>query len=70
MKKMGRPKGKNNKEFNYTVRMDESTRQRLEAYCLRMNVHRSEAIRRAIVQLVCEEGADGSQQRQAGQMES
>ncbi len=44
----GRPKGENNKNYNYTIRMDESTRQRLEAYCERMNIQKSEAIRDAI----------------------
>lgn len=33
---MGRPKGDNNKECGYTVRMDETTLKRLELYCKKM----------------------------------
>lgn len=48
MSNAGRPKGKNNKNYNYTVRLDETTRKRLEAYCEKMNIQKSEAIRLAI----------------------
>ena len=48
MSNAGRPKGKNNKDYNYTVRMDETTRKRLEAYCEIMNIQKSEAVRMAI----------------------
>lgn len=51
MANVGRPKGKNNKEYNYTVRMDEKTRKRLEAYCEKMSIQKSEAIRMAIEKL-------------------
>lgn len=52
MKKMGRPKGDNNMEKVCTIRMDESTLARLEAYCEKMSVAKSEAIREAINKLV------------------
>lgn len=52
MKKMGRPKGENNKDKVCTIRMDESTLRRLEAYCKLMNIAKSEAVRDAINMLV------------------
>lgn len=48
MKRMGRPKGDNNKEHGYTIRMDEMTLRRLELYCKKMGVLKSQAIRDAI----------------------
>ena len=51
MAKVGRPKGDNNKEYNYTIRLDESTKKRLEAYCEKMHIAKSEAIRKAIIDL-------------------
>lgn len=48
MKKKGRPKGENNKDKVCTIRMDERTLKRLEAYCRKMNIAKSEAIRDAI----------------------
>lgn len=48
MKKMGRPKGENNKERGYTIRMDNSTLRRLEMYCEKMGMLKSQAIREAI----------------------
>ena len=47
-KKMGRPKGDNNKDFAYTIRMDEKTFERLAAYCIKMGKLKSEVIREAI----------------------
>lgn len=44
----GRPKGDNNKDYNYTFRMDSLTRIRLEKYCEKMQIQKSEAIRKAI----------------------
>lgn len=55
MKKMGRPKGNNNKDYVCTIRMDETTLKRLETYCRLMNVVKSEAIRVAIAKLVNKE---------------
>lgn len=52
MRKMGRPKGDNNMNKNYTIRMDEATLDRLEAYCEIMNVAKSKAIRKAINDMV------------------
>lgn len=52
MKKMGRPKGDNNMEKVCTIRMDENTLARLEAYCKLMQIAKSEAIRDAINKLV------------------
>lgn len=45
---MGRPKGDSNKECGYTVRMDETTLKRLELYCKKMGVLKSQAIRDSI----------------------
>lgn len=52
MKKMGRPKGDKNMVKGYTIRMDEATLSRLETYCKLMNVAKSEAIRKAINDMV------------------
>lgn len=52
MKKMGRPKGDNNMVNSYTIRMDDATVVRLETYCKVMNVAKSEAIRKAINDMV------------------
>lgn len=38
MKKMGRPKGDNNMVKSYSIRMDDATLARLEAYCKLMKV--------------------------------
>ena len=37
MKKMGRPKGDNNKEHVCTIRLDERTYRRLLTYCEKIN---------------------------------
>jgi len=55
MKKMGRPKGDNNKECLCSIRMDEHTKQRLEAYCKLLNKTRSEVVRDAINKIIDEE---------------
>lgn len=61
MKKMGRPKGDNNMEKVCTIRMDESTLARLEAYCNLMHIAKSEAIRDAINKLVDDASEDKSE---------
>lgn len=48
MKKTGRPKGENNKACICTIRLDEVTLLRLNTYCEKMNMAKSEAIREAI----------------------
>ena len=48
MSNIGRPKGNNNKEYVYTLRMDEHTKNRLEAYCRLLNKPKAEVIRIAI----------------------
>ena len=48
MNNIGRPKGKNNKEYVYSIRMDEQTKKRLEVYCKLLNKPKSEIIRMAI----------------------
>jgi predicted DNA-binding protein len=48
MSNIGRPKGNNNKEYVYSLRMDEHTKNRLEAYCRLLNKTKSEVIRTAI----------------------
>ena len=55
MKKMGRPKGINNKEYEYTIRMDAITHRRLELYCEKMGILKSQAIRQAINTLPVDE---------------
>ena len=51
MARVGRPKGDNNKDYNYTIRLDDATRNRLEAYCVKMQIQKAEAIRQAIMLL-------------------
>lgn len=48
MSNIGRPKGKNNKEYVYSIRMDEQTKKRLETYCKLLDKPKSEIIRMAI----------------------
>lgn len=55
MKKMGRPKGNDNKKFEYSIRMDETTYRRLELYCKKMGILKSHAIRQAINSLPIDE---------------
>lgn len=52
MAKVGRPKGENNKDNIFNVRIDSAMKRRLEAYCEKMNVPKSEALRQAIELLV------------------
>lgn len=52
MAKMGRPKCENNMNHVCTIRMDESTVKRLEAYCRKMKLNKSVVIREAIIDLV------------------
>lgn len=54
MSNIGRPKGKNNKEYVYSLRMNERTKIRLEAYCRLLNMTKSEVIRLAIDRLIKE----------------
>lgn len=54
MKKIGRPKGENNKDCICTIRMDEHTMKRLEEYCKFIRKAKSEVIRDAINKLVDE----------------
>lgn len=52
MKKMGRPKGDNNKDHVCTIRLDEQTYRRLLTYCEKINEAKSTAIRNAINQMI------------------
>lgn len=52
MAKAGRPKGTNNKDNICTMRLDEETVKRLNAYCEKMNIAKSEAIREAINKMI------------------
>lgn len=54
MSLIGRPKGKNNKEIVCTIRIDENTARRLEIYCRKISIGRSQAIRDAIHLLISE----------------
>lgn len=64
MGNVGRQKGDNNKDYNYTFRMDLLTRIRLEKYCEKMQIQKSEAIRKAIEFLIedneVEDGKNGN----------
>jgi hypothetical protein len=57
LKKMGRPKD-NNKEIGYTIRMDDAMLRRLELYCEKMGMLKSQAIREAINALPIDENDD------------
>ena len=52
MKKMGRPKGDNNKDCVCTIRFDEQTYSRLQAYCEKINKGKSAVIRKAVNQMI------------------
>ena len=52
MKKMGRPRKDNNMGKVCTIRLDDQTLERLELYCVRQKIAKSEAIRSAINVLV------------------
>ncbi len=67
MKKMGRPRGENNKDYVCTIRLDEKIFNRLETYCRLMNVAKSEVIRDAICKLVDEEGMDVTEKQRVGE---
>lgn len=54
MSRVGRPKGENNKDIIYTIRIDDKTAKRLEVYCKRFGIGKSQAIREAIDLLVIE----------------
>lgn len=54
MRKMGRPRKENNMGKVCTIRLDNQTLERLEIYCERLNIAKSEAIRTAINVLVDE----------------
>lgn len=51
MKKIGRPKGENNKKNTCSIRMDDRTLKRLEMYCEKMQMQKSDVIREAIFAL-------------------
>lgn len=52
MAKMGRPRCANNMDHVCTIRMDESTMKRLEAYCRKMKLKKSAVIREAIIDII------------------
>ncbi len=53
--KMGRPKVDKPKSVNYTIRLDVETEKRLQAYCERHTIPRSEAIRRGVHLLLAQD---------------
>ncbi|RKJ41911.1 CopG family transcriptional regulator [Acutalibacter sp. 1XD8-33] len=53
--KMGRPKADKPKSVNYTIRMDVETEKRLQAYCLKHEIPRSEAIRQGVHLLLAQD---------------
>ena len=48
MARTGRPKGTNNMDIICSMRMDAATKERLESYCKKMNIVKSQALRHAI----------------------
>lgn len=52
MGKVGRPKGENNKDIIFTIRIDGNMQRRLEAYCEERKLAKSEALRQAIELLI------------------
>lgn len=48
MKKMGRPKAEKPKDIKYSIRIDEETERRLEAYCISHGISKGEAFRKGI----------------------
>ena len=55
MGRPGSPRGTNNKDVICSMRMDKETKERLDAYCEKMKIAKSEALRQAI-QMLTEEG--------------
>ena len=55
VKKMGRPKVENPKDYRLGVRIDAETKERLQTYCKENNVPYGEAVRRAINLLIGKE---------------
>ena len=53
--KTGKARGTNNKDVICSMRMDKETKERLDAYCEKMQIAKSEALRQAI-QMLTEEG--------------
>ena len=54
MAKVGRPRGTNNNDVTVSMRMDKQTKARLEKYCEKMQVVKSEALRQAIMLLTAD----------------
>lgn len=54
MKNIGRPRGTDNKDITYSVRIDQKTAERLNAYCERAHILKSEAFREALDLLLAE----------------
>lgn len=48
MSPAGRPPSKNPKSIDLKVRIEKETSEKLDAYCLKHNITRAEAIRRGI----------------------
>lgn len=69
MARTGRPKGTNNKEVNYTLRLDEETNKRLLMYCEAFGLTRSEALREAIDGMELQEPAVQSEEFEAEKQE-
>ena len=54
MKNIGRPKGTSNKEIIYSIRIDQKTAERLNAYCESVHTLKSEVFREALDMLLTE----------------
>ena len=55
MGKVGRPRGPNNKETVISLRMDAAMIKRLDAYCKKMQIAKSEVLRRALDNMIKED---------------
>ena len=48
MARLGRPNAENPKKIRFSIRLDNTTNQRLESYCSKNSLTKGEVIRRAI----------------------
>ena len=60
MGQAGRPKGTDNKETVISMRMNRDMAERLEVYCKKMNLAKSEVLRRALEDLINKTGKEDS----------
>ena len=54
MSPAGRPKSENPKQSRFSIRLDETTQQRLKVYCEQHHITKGEAVRRGIYLLLAQ----------------